>query len=359
MADYDPPRGGTLSPPSGIRPLTAAHAWRDFRVNYDLHPAYTSFAPRRAASVRQFAATGVKLLAKRLINYESIPLDVREGGKLRFGLAALGNLVRGGSFVSIVTRAYKGPMANSGVSVIMMPPTDVAALDAVSRGAFDRLAARRASPVEGTRAFDDSRSSVSRAEGAALFAEIERVFASSGLMAIAEAYLGRKPKLVDVNPQINDKSDSFWKDIFPDVGLKHLPKTAYCHRDASGGDLKAIIYMTDVGPENGPFAYAVGSNRVKMSRIDDFICEANDMNGVAGTGPEAREAFAGLPPKLRQKGAFGNDLLDEMPTSQIITDALWSIEAPAGSIVLFDTKGIHRGGMVTEGERRVITCVIG
>lgn len=359
MADYDPPRAGVLTPPAELRPLTKALAWRDFRVDYDRHPAYTPFRAKNAASVRRFAATSVKLLAKRLINYESIPLDVREGSKARFAAAALGNLVRGGSFLSIVTRAYKGPMADTGVAVVTLPPADVAALDRVSASSFERLAARRAAPVEGTRAFDDSRSTVGRAEGAALFAEIERVFASSGLMAIAEAYLGRKPKLVDVNPQINDKTDSFWKNIFPDVVLRRLPKTAYCHRDASGGDLKAIIYMTDVGPENGPFAYAVGSNRVKMSRIDDFICEANDMNGVAGTDPAARESFAGLPPKLRQKGAFGNDLLDEMPASQTIMDALWSIEGPAGSIVLFDTKGIHRGGMVTEGERRVITCVIG
>lgn len=359
MADFDAPRSAVTLPPHGVRPLGLAQAWRDFRVDYAAHPAYRPLARFRLGSTLRFVAGTAKLLAKRLVNYESIPFDVRSGSKTGFVRAALGNLVRGGSFASIVTRRYDGPMAATGVAVVTLAPGDVAALHTAAAANFDVLAARRAAPVVGEREFDESRSTASRASAAALFDTIERLFASSAVMAIASAYLGREAVLVDVNPQINDASDSFWKNIFPDVGLKTLPRTAYCHRDASGGDLKAIIYMTDVGPDNGPFAYAVGSNRVTMSRIDDFICEANDMNGFAATTPGARAAFAGLPRAFQQKGSFGNDLTDDNPASTMIADALWSIEGPAGSVVLFDTKGIHRGGMVTAGERRVITCVIG
>lgn len=359
MADFEAPRSAVTLPPPTVRPLGVAQAWRDFRVDYAAHPAYRSLEQFRPRATLRFLAGTATLLAKRLINYESIPYDIRKGSKLGFARAALANLVRGGSFASIISRAYGGPMADAGVAVIPLRPGDLADLTAASAASFDALAARRAAPVVGEREFDESRSTASRASAAALFDTIERLFASSGVMEIANAYLGRTARLVDVNPQINDATDSFWKNIFPDVGLTALPRTAYCHRDASGGDLKAIIYMTDVGPQNGPFAYAVGSNRVKMSRLDDFICEANDMNGFAATTPGARAAFAGLPRLFQQKGSFGNDLTDDNPASAMIADALWSIEGPAGSIVLFDTKGIHRGGMVTEGERRVITCVIG
>ena len=69
--------------------------------------------------------------------------------------------------------------------------------------------------------------------------------------------------------------------------------------------------------------------------------------------------FAALPRKLRQKCAFGNDLKADSPMLEEIVRATWKITAPAGSVVLFDTKGIHRGGMVEQGERRVLTCVLG
>jgi hypothetical protein len=239
-----------------------------------------------------------------------------------------------------------------------MPADQRARLEAVAAGQFEALAARRGR-ANGKRQFEESRGQASRLEQGPLFDAIETILRESGVMAAADAYLGRPARLIDVNPQINDVTDSFWRDIFPDTELGELPATAYCHRDASGGDLKAIIYLSDVGGRNGPFSYVLGSNRIRISRLDDLICEANDSNGLGATDPAARRRFAALPKKLRQKGAFGNDLTPASPLSEDIKAGLWSIEAPRGSIVLFDTKGIHRGGMVVEGERRVVTCVIG
>lgn len=359
MTDHPVSAHALILPPPGAPRLDPARSWRDLRTDYAAHPAYRPLLGFRPGAVARFAAGAAKLLAKRLVNYESIPADIRKGGASRFAAAALANLVRGGSFGSMLGRAGEGPLADTGVAVFPLGAEALGALRAAAAPSFAELEARRARPVDGPRDFEDSRGSARRAEAEALFDLIEAQFHACGLFAVAAAYLGRPARLVDVNPQINDRSDSFWRDIFPDLGLPAIPKTAYCHRDASGGDLKAIIYMTDVGAKNGPFAYAVGSNRVRMSRLDDFICEANDMNGFSATTPGARKAFAGLPSKLRQKGSFGNDLPDESPASQAIAAALWSIEGPAGSVVLFDTKGIHRGGMVEEGERRVITCVIG
>ncbi|RYF99496.1 MAG: hypothetical protein EON94_11235 [Caulobacteraceae bacterium] len=239
-----------------------------------------------------------------------------------------------------------------------MPSDRFAALQAISQPEFDRLAARRGAS-NGQRNFEESRGQASRAAQRELFDTIEATLREAGIFDVASAYLGRKTRLVDVNPQINDTSDTFWRDIFPDTELAAIPPTAYCHRDASGGDLKAIFYMTPVDARRGPFSYVVGSNRMHISRLDDLICEANDSNGLAGTDPRSRALFAALPARLRQKGSFGNDLNPDSDLGREIGAGLWSVTADAGSIVLFDTKGIHRGGMVEEGERRVITCVIG
>jgi hypothetical protein len=138
-----------------------------------------------------------------------------------------------------------------------------------------------------------------------------------------------------------------------------LPKAAYFHRDASGGDLKAIFYMSDVYDQNGPFTYSIGSHNISISRFDDYTCETNDSSGFSSTSISSRIKFSMLPSWLRQKGSFGNDLIDNSFLSKSIIDSAWSITSGKGSIVLFDTKGIHRGGMVREGERYVLTCVIG
>ncbi len=342
--------------------------WNPDVIDYNQHVAYRALAARpslrdRAEALAIFGASMVKLLLKRAIRYEMIPYDVRRdrspGGRLRFAGAALRNMTAGAMRKRHAASSGAGDaMDRQGCLVITMPAEQRIRLEAAAASQFEALAARRGRS-NGKREFEESRGQASRIEQGAQFDHIESVQRESGVMPAADAYLGRPARLIDVNPQINDVTDSFWRDIFPDADIGDLPATAYCHRDASGGDLKAIIYLCDVGERNGPFSYVLGSNRIRISRVDDLICEANDSNGLGATDPEARRRFAALPKKLRQKGAFGNDLTEASPLSEDIHAGLWKIQAPKGSVVLFDTKGIHRGGMVVEGERRVITCVIG
>lgn len=358
-----------LDPGPDLRPMPDM-IWHPSVVDYDSHAAYRPLAAQadlrtRLSATAIFLAGMAKLLLKRAIRYEMIPYDLRAdrsvSGRLRFIGAAMRNTVAGNMrkrHASAATGGGEARMDRHGVMVVAVPPDQVALLEAASAAEFEALAARRGTS-SGPRRFEESRGQASRAGSRVLFNRIEALLQDSGVMAASDAYLGRPARLIDVNPQINDVTDSFWRDIFPDIGADELPATAYCHRDASGGDLKAIIYLSDVDERNGPFSYVLGSNRMRISRLDDLICEANDSNGLGATGPEARKRFAALPKRLRQKGAFGNDLTPDSPISAGINAGLWAIQAPKGSIVLFDTKGIHRGGMVVEGERRVITCVIG
>lgn len=359
-----------VQPRKGVEPVSAI-GWTPALIDYEHHAAYGELVARPSLKTRLeanaiFAVSMGKLLFKRLIRYEFIPHDIRAdksfGGRLRFAGAALRNTVRGDDRAQRAQAAAKGApagrLAEHGIHVVTMPTDRFAELEAVAQPDFDRLVARRGQS-NGQRDFAESRAQASRVDQKDLFNAIEATLREAGVFDVASAYLGRKAGLIDVNPQINDTSDTFWRDIFPDAELATLPPTAYCHRDASGGDLKAIFYMSDVGDRAGPFSYVVGSNRMTISRLDDLICEANDSNGLAGTTPEARARFAALPKKLRQKGSFGNDLTPESPLGREIGQGLWKVTAGKGSIVLFDTKGIHRGGMVEDGERRVITCVIG
>jgi hypothetical protein len=344
--------------------------WTPALVDYEHHPAYGHLIARPGMKTRMkalaiFGKSLAKLLVKRTIKYELIPYDLRSDaslkGRARFVRAALTHMTSG------ETRKRRADLLNgnarllerNGCLVLTIPEERTAAIETASKADFDGLVARRGANTNRKRDFDESRWQANRAERQDLFDQIERTLIESGTLAAASGYLGRRARLIDVNPQINDPSDGFWREVFPDTGMSEIPATAYFHRDASGGDLKAIFYLTEVGERNGPFSYVLGSNRMAVSKIDDLICEANDSNGLAGTDPLARSLFAALPRKLRQKCSFGNDLTEGSELGREIRAGLWKIKAPKGSIVLFDTKGVHRGGMVEQGERRVITCVIG
>lgn len=358
----------TIEPDQGVKPVSEI-GWTPALVDYRNHAAYGDLVNRaplklRIEAMAIFAVSMVKLLFKRIIKYEFIPYDLRAdasfGGRMRFAGAALNNIFSGDARARDLTigGADGSGMAERGIHVVTLPGDSFVALEQASRTEFDRLAARRGRS-NGQRQFEESRGQASRTGQRELFDVIETTLRDAGVIDVASAYLGRKAGLIDVNPQINDTTDTFWRDVFPDVRLQTPPPTAYFHRDASGGDLKAIIYMTDVSEKTGPFSYVVGSNRMKIKRLDDLICEANDSNGLAGTDPRARARFAALPSRLRQKGSFGNDLTPDSALGREIGQGMWAVKAGRGSIVLFDTKGIHRGGMVEDGERRVITCVIG
>lgn len=341
------------------------------RVDYPQHPAYAPFAVavplgRRFRALLTFVRLFALALTKRLINYELIPMSLREDrsvvGRLRFLWRAAANMLvkvfgRASPAGFPASEAIAARLARDGIAVVAIDPGLFGRLEADSAPLFDRLRARRGK-VDGSREFDESRSSARRDEAGRLFSTIEEILLASGALGAISRHIGRRASLVDVNPQINDASDDFWRRIFPDLPLTDRP-VKYMHRDASGGDIKAIFYLSDVAAENGPFSYCLGSHRVRSRGLRDWVEEANDMGILSGTSREARELFAALPRCLQTKCSFGNDLLPAHPAKDSILGSEWTITAAKGHVVLFDTKGLHRGGMVDQGERLVVTCVTG
>lgn len=364
MSSYQPLAPAIAA--DGSNPFVAR--WADWRIDYTARAAY-ALPPggvslsNRARALWIFAHSFATVLAKRAIRYEMIPNDRRNAGGFAFAGAALRNMLgRSRSRVEPTDPAARAEVRRCleryGIAVVTMPDNRMEALDRAAAPFFVALEEARRASAEGRRAFGDSRGTTDRARNAALYRLTEQILTEAGIMAAASVHLARTPQVVDINPQINDVTDDFWARVADDTAGERLPDTAYFHRDASGGDLKAIIYCSDVGSENGPFEYVVGSQAMPISRLDDWICEAND-HFLSDTRPEIRHLFASLPAWAQQKGTFGNDLVPEDALSKACLAHAWRITAPRGSIVLFDTKGIHRGGMVEAGERRVLTCVLG
>ncbi len=102
------------------------------------------------------------------------------------------------------------------------------------------------------------------------------------------------------------------------------------HRDSFTNQFKAMIYLSDVGPENGPFQYMRGSHLLR-SMIHDQRA-ANLGVGQARIGEDQVEK-----------------LLNEKP------HRLATVTGLAGTLILADTTGIHRGMPIKSGERYALT----
>ena len=87
--------------------------------------------------------------------------------------------------------------------------------------------------------------------------------------------------------------------------------------------LKIFVYLTDVGPDNGPHSFVVGSH-----------------------------ADGGIPWHLRRKGYVR--LADDDVAAEYGPDRCLNITAPRGSIIVEDTRGLHKGNAVTGAPRLVL-----
>lgn len=102
------------------------------------------------------------------------------------------------------------------------------------------------------------------------------------------------------------------------------------HRDSFFNQFKAIIYLTDVTLDNGPFEYITRSHRVRQKFSD------SDKYGISLKTTRIEDAnVRGL-------------IAAEPDRHRILT-------ASKGTLVLVDTTGIHRGMPLIGGERYALT----
>ncbi len=102
------------------------------------------------------------------------------------------------------------------------------------------------------------------------------------------------------------------------------------HRDAFLRQFKAIIYLSDVGPDNGPF---------------QMIRDSHRRSHVLGDMKAA---------KLK----YMQYRLDDQDIARILTsepDRLITYTAPAGTLILVDTSTVHRGMPIKAGTRYALT----
>jgi hypothetical protein len=86
--------------------------------------------------------------------------------------------------------------------------------------------------------------------------------------------------------------------------------------------LKFFVYLTDVGPDNGPHSFVEGSHR-----------------------------SGEVPASLLQKGY--SRLTDDEVGATFSSDRFVEFVAPRGTVIAEDTRGLHKGKHVTRGDRLI------
>jgi hypothetical protein len=113
-----------------------------------------------------------------------------------------------------------------------------------------------------------------------------------------------------------------------DVGRR--ANADFFHFDSWGASFKAFLYLTEVGPGNAPFAYVKGSQRPAPWRVWKEI------------------EFAAA----QHDGSFGHFFPWEFQAVQRRHHyEEVEITGPAGTLILGDFRGLHRGTTLREGRR--------
>ena len=136
--------------------------------------------------------------------------------------------------------------------------------------------------------------------------------------------------------------------------------TYYMHIDSKPDSMKILLYMNDTYKDTGSFRYIKGAH-LRTSINELSIREANDQCKWENPHDiEDRLSFFSLPKEYRKKANFGNDLLSELYPSESreLIEKESYIEGEAGSMVLFDPDGIHRGSIFKKKSQRTILQIL-
>ena len=144
--------------------------------------------------------------------------------------------------------------------------------------------------------------------------DVQQLMADRSILAVAQSYLRCKP-IVDVMTM-------WWHTAYSKEPDKEAAQFWHFDMDRIKW-LKFFIYLTDVGPDNGPHSFVEGSHRRH-----------------------------GIPDALLVKGY--SRLTDEEVEACYPRERFSEFTAPRGTVIAEDTRGLHKGKHVARGDRLVL-----
>ena len=138
------------------------------------------------------------------------------------------------------------------------------------------------------------------------------------------------------------------------------PPTAGMHIDSNGKCyLKMILYLSDVGPDQGPTAVVPGSHAWDSGGVERIRRRAYDRSKLLGRSALERHQFISLPQELQVKAEFGGDLLPGSLEAEALLATEFVSTGERGHYTVFNPEAVHRGGAVRAGERHALQITLG
>lgn len=203
---------------------------------------------------------------------------------------------------------------------------------------------------------------------------LNREFEKLGVLDAMSAYVGRKTRVVGLSLELSLPQAQWWRNTLD--GLSRPPKTLYAHLDETISLPKSIVYLSDVGDDNGPTScYPLAYEGMALNPLQEII---GRVVGVVGNSTSSmlheyygksyhqsvnserfREHFMKLPEIMRFNSHLGWDVLPDSELESHLASTEVRMTGPAGTFLVFDgARLLHRGGMVREGERLALQVII-
>ena len=116
------------------------------------------------------------------------------------------------------------------------------------------------------------------------------------------------------------------------------------HFDPKNGMMKCIFYLDDVGLNDGPFSYVLGSNSWVMEPFQNVVAKGVSVSNYMENGWN-RATFADLPRSMQYCANIGAFMTGD---EDIYEQKYFN----GSNLMVFDPGGLHRGGIVKNGGMR-------
>jgi hypothetical protein len=292
-------------------------------------------------------------------HYSSITAIDRVKACIKFAgqfLVVLGRTLYFGGFNYVLSAKDRvgNPITEDGIYISKLESEIISRLEAGILQTKTDLLSCRASIAK--RSFSDNQTAI---RGDTLNALIDILNSShevKKMLEMARDWFSSDSALISrITLQINDVCDNA---IMSESISDHDVNTDYMHVDAAIGQLKFIIYMSDVTDANGPTGYVPATNMPSGLTFRRLVGATVDNLGLSLNTAEARRGFMALPQFLRYKANFGNDLTPNCELTNFLLNNERKVIGPTGTIFLFDPSGVHRGALLKESTRTILQVQI-
>jgi hypothetical protein len=199
---------------------------------------------------------------------------------------------------------------------------------------------------------------------------IDKEFRRNSVFEAVSDFFGIAYDHTGLSLELSTEKSVWWKNKIND---SLPPRTMYAHLDEAFFAPKSIVYLSDVLASSGPTSCypklykELNNNPLKdiVGRVVGTVSGRSELVNFykseyhqAFSSPQFRNHFMSIPELIRFNSHFGWDVLPNSDLEKFMVQKENVMLGVPGDFVVFDgAQLLHRGGLITQGERVVLQVV--